>query len=241
MSSHEAYKKIEPISGSDTTKHVDMGPSASTGEEGPSKVKFDEAVSHADPSKIERRGVSFATEPAVSQTQKPTLMEVATKVTQEPAKVTPTPKELAAQTIDLRREIERPKAVLIAEMKEHPTVVGNLGLEDLNKMQGHITHADRGLQEVSKLTTGVETGSSISPAEISPAVRFLSFLTESDQKLNHFVDELSNLQVGSKRLSPATLLAVQVKLGFIQNELEFFTATLNKALDSTKTIMNIQI
>jgi len=240
MPSHEVYKKIEPISGSEPSR-VEMGPSAGIGEEGPSKIKFEEAVSRADPSKVERRGVSAIDESAVSEAKKPSLMEIATKITQEPTKVTPTPKDLAGQAIDLRREIERPRAVLIAEMKENPTVVQNLSPGDLETMKGHIEHADRGLQEASRLTSGVEVGSSISPTERTPAVRFLNFLTESDRKLNNFVDELSTLQVGTKRLSPDTLLAVHVKLGFIQNELEFFTATLNKALESTKTIMNIQI
>ena len=96
------------------------------------------------------------------------------------------------------------------------------------------------------MTTGVEVGSSLvsgatAAGEKSPAVRFLSFLTESDRKLGHFVDELNSLQLGGQKLTPDKLFAVQVKLSFIQTEVEFFTATLNKALESTKTLMNVQI
>jgi len=43
------------------------------------------------------------------------------------------------------------------------------------------------------------------------------------------------------KLTAGRLLAVQVKLSFVQQELEFFTNVLNKALESTKTIMNIQV
>ena len=241
MSTREPYKKVEPISGSETRK-VEIGQGAGDG--GPSKVKFDEAVARADPSKVQRRTTPTPTEPAVSEVSKPSLMEMATKVTQQPTQVTPTPEYLGAQSSDLREQIRRPRAVLIAEMENNPQVIQNLAThapESLAAATGHMEHIDRGLRDISKLTTGVEVGSLIPTGEKSPAVRFLSFLTESDKKLGNFVDEINNLKLGQRKLSPETLLAVQVKLGFVQTELEFFTATLNKALESTKTIMNIQI
>ena len=238
MPSHEDFKRIEPISGSEPTK-VQFSTEATEGE-GPSKVKFDNAVARADPSKVERRDIAAAQEPAIAEAKKPSLMEIATRVTVEPAKVTPTPKTLADQAADLRRQMERPRAVLMDEIQSRPAVVENLKPSDIDSLSGHIEHVDRGLRDVSQLTTGVEIGSLV-PKEKSPAVKFLNFLTESDKKLGNFVDELKGLKMGQQRLTPETLFAVQVKLGFIQTELEFFTATLNKALESTKTLMNVQI
>lgn len=238
MPSHEEFKRIEPISGSEP-KRVQFPSEAGEGE-GPSKVKFEEAVARADPSKVERRDVAAAQETVVTEAKKPSLMEMATRVTSEPTKVTPTPKQLADQAADLRRQLERPRAVLMDEMGARPAVVENLSPRDINALAGHIEHMDRGLRDVSSLTSGVEVGSLV-PQEKHPAVRFLNFLTESDKKLGNFVDELKGLKMGEQRLTPETLFAVQVKLGFVQTELEFFTATLNKALESTKTLMNIQI
>jgi hypothetical protein len=43
------------------------------------------------------------------------------------------------------------------------------------------------------------------------------------------------------QISPASMLAIQIKVGFISQELDFFTGILNKALESTKTIMNVQV
>jgi len=43
------------------------------------------------------------------------------------------------------------------------------------------------------------------------------------------------------QLSPATMLLIQIKVGYIQQEIELFTSMLNKALESTKTIMNVQV
>jgi hypothetical protein len=238
MPSHEEFKRIEPISGSEPSK-VQLSNEASEGE-GPSKVKFDDAVSRADPSKVERRDIAAAQEPVVAEAKKPSLMEVATKVTAEPAKVTPTPKQLEAQASDLRRQMQKPRAVLLDANETMPAVLGNLNPNDVNLLSGHLEHMDRALKDVSQLTTGVEGGSLI-PHEKTPAVKFLTYLTESDKKLGGIVDEIKNLQNSPQKLTPATLFAVQIKLGFIQTEMEFFTATLNKALESTKTLMNVQI
>ena len=238
MPSPEDFKRVEAISGSEPKK-VQLTNVPSEGE-GPSKVKFDDAVARADPSKVERRDIAAAQEPVISEVKKPSLMEVATKVSNEPTQVPPTPKGVASQAADLRRQMERPRAVLLDEMESQPAVLANLNPNDVNLLSGHLEHMDRALRDVSQLTTGVEVGTMI-PKEKSPAVRFLSFLTESDKKLGGIVDEIKGLQSGQQRLTPATLFAVQIKLGFVQTEMEFFTATLNKALESTKTLMNVQI
>ena len=238
MPSPEDFKRVEAISGSEPKK-VQLTNVPSEGE-GPSKVKFDDAVARADPSKVERRDIAAAQEPVISEVKKPSLMEIATKVSNEPTQVPPTPKGVASQAADLRRQMERPRAVLLDEMESQPAVLANLNPNDVNLLSGHLEHMDRALRDVSQLTTGVEVGTMI-PKEKSPAVRFLSFLTESDKKLGGIVDEIKGLQSGQQRLTPATLFAVQIKLGFVQTEMEFFTATLNKALESTKTLMNVQI
>ena len=240
MPAHEEPKRIEPISESEPRK-IDTRYSEGAESEGPLKVKFDEAVARADPTKVELRSTPVAAEVAVTEAKKPSLMEMATKIATEPTKVPTTTKTLSAQASDLRRQIERPRAVLIAEVDKNPEVVQNLNPADVDAMAGHLEHIDRGLRDVSSLTTGVETGAVTPPAGKSPAVRFLSYLTESDRKLGAITDEIKGLQVGQQKLTPAVLFAVQIKLGFIQTELEFFTATLNKALESTKTLMNVQI
>ena len=239
MPSYPDHKRIEPISESEPRK-IDRLSEGADGE-GSLKVKFDEAVARADSSKVERRGTPAPIEPEITEAKKPSLMEVATKVSTESVQVPPTPKALESQASDLRRQIERPRAVLIAEVAENPAVVENLNPADVNALAGHLEHVDRGLRDASQLVTGVEAGSVVPSTEKSHAVRFLNYLTESDKKLGGIVDEIKGLQTGKQPLTPETIFAVQIKLGFVQNELEFFTATLNKALESTKTLMNIQI
>jgi hypothetical protein len=201
-------------------------------------VKFDEAVRNADPSRIERRDIPAGIEPTTSEAVKrQSLIELAGSAPGgPPPQVTPTPKALEGQAADLRKQMERPRAVLL-----NTSTTVALPPGDVAKLSGHLEHVDRGLRDISRMTTGVEVGSAALPTEKSPAVRFLSLLTESDKHLGNFVNEIKGLKIGQQRLSPETLFAVQIKLNFVQQELEFFTTTLSKALESTKTIMNVQI
>ena len=43
------------------------------------------------------------------------------------------------------------------------------------------------------------------------------------------------------QITPANMLAIQMKMGYVQQQIELFTSLLNKALESTKTIMNVQV
>jgi len=231
MSDHGKFEKIEPIGGSEPKRRIQLGPE----EDGPSKVKFSEALSKADPSKVQLREQVAISEPSSVEEKRQSLMDLSVARAAESQKVTPTVKSIADQAADIRTQIERPRAVLLANE--------NIPIDPkwTAALTGHIEHVDRGLRDASKLVTGVEVGSTVA-ADKPAMVKFLSYLTESDKRLSATVEEvnaLSNNKDG--RLSPEKLLAVQIKLGFVQQELEFFSAVLNKALESTKTVMNVQI
>jgi hypothetical protein len=71
--------------------------------------------------------------------------------------------------------------------------------------------------------------------------RFLGLLTHSQAQLGNLAGDIKGITTMDKELSPATMLLLQVKVGYIQQEIELFTSMLNKALESTKTIMNVQV
>jgi len=73
----------------------------------------------------------------------------------------------------------------------------------------------------------------------TPVTGFIDLLTHGQQQLLSLGGEVGKM--GSANISPSNLLAVQVKVNYIQQELEFFTSLLNKALESAKTIMNVQV
>ncbi|MEM1282598.1 MAG: hypothetical protein AAGG81_03510 [Chlamydiota bacterium] len=75
----------------------------------------------------------------------------------------------------------------------------------------------------------------------TPVERFLNMLTSGQDQLKTLGGDLATIGANKESISPASLLMVQVKVNSIQQELEFFTSLLNKALESTKTIMNVQV
>ncbi|MEC7839984.1 MAG: hypothetical protein VX777_08100 [Chlamydiota bacterium] len=78
-------------------------------------------------------------------------------------------------------------------------------------------------------------------ADATPTERFLTLLTDGQEKLKTLGGELKNISDSKGTITPANLLMVQIKVNYIQQEIEFFTSVLNKALESTKTIMNVQV
>jgi len=242
MPPQEPPKRIEPIEGVESQKPLRVEPSE-TGEGGPSKVKFEEAMEKADPSKVEQRPIEPKSEKIAEATGiKENPLEMAAKASQKITEKAPiTPDELVDQVKKIQNGAERPRAVLLRANDALPADAFNkLPEEMVAELSGGIEHMDRSLREASKLTTGVEVGSAID-TEKPPLVRYLSYLTESDKRLSTFVSDLSALNLQKTRLTPSMMMAIQIKMGFIQQELEFFTATLNKALESIKTIFNVQI
>lgn len=75
----------------------------------------------------------------------------------------------------------------------------------------------------------------------TPVERFLGMLSNGQDQLKSLGGELAAIGGNQTHISPANLLMVQIKVNYIQQELEFFTSLLNKALESTKTIMNVQV
>jgi len=229
-------EKIEPIS---STEKSGASAGADYSEE-VMRSKFDTAFEKADVSKVERKEVApppVPIEPPQTQTAKETLMDLAKKTSQEVPKVAPTPSDLQSQATRLRQRMQAVE-VKVSQVQDKSI---NLPTTEVSKMNTFIEHIDQGLRDVIKLTKGVEVGATKVDATKPPLVRFLSYLTESDKKLNSFLDELGGIKIGEQKLSPDVLMAVQIKLGFISQELEFFTTTLSKFLEATKTVMNVQI
>jgi hypothetical protein len=75
----------------------------------------------------------------------------------------------------------------------------------------------------------------------NPIERFLGFLTHGQYQLQKIADEVHNMHLNKNEISPANMLVIQLKMGYVQQEIEFFTAVLNKSLESTKTVMNVQV
>lgn len=76
----------------------------------------------------------------------------------------------------------------------------------------------------------------------SPVAKFLSLVSDGQSQLANAQTMISNLgQGGSGPLNPGDLLMIQVKLARAQQELEYSSVLLSKAVDDIKTMFNIQL
>lgn len=142
-------------------------------------------------------------------------------------------KDVQTQTKDTIDQIEKVKKQLVEAKSEIKPSYQTL-------LNNRLTHVDDNLK-IALSKAGLEhTPAPKQAAGTSPINKFLGFLTHSQdqmERLNSAIVELNS----TNNLSPANLLAIQIKVGIIQQQIELFTSLLNKALEATKTIMNVQV
>lgn len=109
-----------------------------------------------------------------------------------------------------------------------------------NVLQNKLIHIDENLR-ISLAKIGVDYTPPEKPKGLStPVERFLNYLTHGQAQLETLSSQVSSIDQAHE-LSAGKVLALQIKVGFIQQELEFFASLLNKTLESTKTLMNVQV
>lgn len=109
-------------------------------------------------------------------------------------------------------------------------------------LRNHLSHADDNLK-IASSKVGLEYNPTIPAAEGAKpnhAQRFIQMLTNSEIQLEKITQELT-AAASSDTINPTQLLAIQQKMHSVQQEIELFTSLLNKALESTKTLMNVQV
>jgi len=201
-----------------------------------SRVKFDEALAKANPANIKAEAPQVAN-PPVDTVQKPSLLDIAGKTNADQLITPPTP----SQVLD-RAELTRGKFTNAIDLiKQNLSAPVEIAPAARASMTASLQHADRYLNQATKQVTGVESKSAIDTSERPPLLRFLSFLTEGERRLDTLIDNVQSINKSKTGMTPGDLIGVQIRLGFVQTELEFFTNVLSKSLDATKTIMNVQI
>jgi hypothetical protein len=146
------------------------------------------------------------------------------------------PADLQKQTKEIISQIDQVKTQLAESSSEIKPSYQTL-------LRNRLTHIDDNLQiALSKL--GVESPAikKIDTSKMNPAERFISMLTNSQSQMETVQQELARAaEAKGTEYNPMKFLALQTKLYTIQEQVELFTSLLNKALESTKTIMNVQV
>jgi hypothetical protein len=207
---------------------------------------------------------------AETKIQPPSLMEEASKMAQGPSqrrdelavneteqldKLTPMEEAAKVHTgLNVDPYSKTPISDLIAQSQEAQSKIqalqSGLNRPDLrirpsvqNLMDQKLDGVDNNLQ-VAMRKAGME-GQAPSAEAVegvtNPIERFMGRLTHSQGQLEKMDSYFEYLQQNPDRLSPAYVLAIQIKMHHVVTEMEFFTSLLNKSLEGTKTIMQVQV
>jgi hypothetical protein len=225
------YEKIEEVKKiSQSAKSVGLDPlEDQMAAAGPDKERFDSLMTVAPPEK------TAAIEP-IDPNQKPSLMDEVRNLSNKVDSITKiSPKALVAQAQEVISQIDTIKEKLATPNLEIKSSVQTLLRNKLSHIDENIkvalSRAGVEYKDVEPITRGTE----------NPIERFLGFLTDGQARLDALSGDIEQMHLNKDSISPAAMLAIQVKVGYVTQELEFFTSLLNKALESTKTIMNVQV
>lgn len=109
-------------------------------------------------------------------------------------------------------------------------------------LRNRLTHIDDNLK-IALNKAGIEytppASQVTNQGKTNPIQTFIGYLTNSQQHISELGGTIE--QLNDKKISPAKMLAIQLKMNYIQQNVELFANLLNKALESTKTIMNVQV
>jgi hypothetical protein len=225
MPNDEKIDKIEEISKSTKAK----------------TTAIDEAVERVAPDKehfnsLIRQDASQPRMEAADQQTKASLMDQVRDLNKKVDGISKaSPDSVLAQAHDAIQRMEEVKHKLATPELELKPSVQTL-------LRNKLSHIDENLK-IALNRTGLEY---ITPEQTiatgnSPIEKFLGYLTHAQHQLNRLGGEVEQMHVNGKELAPGAMLALQVKVNYISQEMEFFTSLLNKALESTKTIMNVQV
>jgi regulator of replication initiation timing len=148
------------------------------------------------------------------------------------------PEDLRNQVRDMIAQMETVKSDLGATK-------GNIGASYQHLMHNRLTHIDDNIK-VALSKAGVEYKdvmpvANLNNTQMNPLDRFLGLVTHGQYQLEHLSSTIGELGKNGQPISPVDMMRMQIKVGIIQQEIELFTGLLNKALESTKTLMNVQV
>lgn len=230
----EAVKKVTKVLGQDPLAEAPVEKTRGT----PNKEHFDELMNAEQQKDVGRANKIEPTAVSADATaNKPnSIMDEVKKLNSTVNNIsTLTPEDLKNKATQIIAQLEEAKTSLSqagAELKpSYQTVLRN-----------RLSHIDDNLK-IALSKAGVEYTAPAVPQQgaANPIERFMGYLTQGQYQLTHLSTTIDQLNLTGAQLTPANMLALQIKVGQIQQEIELFTSLLNKALESTKTIMNVQV
>lgn len=108
-------------------------------------------------------------------------------------------------------------------------------------LKNKLNSANAHIRSASNKIGAPQVPSEEAPAGAGPIQKFLSTVTDGQKQLDAAQQYLSNLSQKGEEMKPADMLLVQIKLAKAQQEIEYSSMLLSKAVDDLKLLMNIQL
>lgn len=202
-------------------ERIDATPSIQPGEEAPEQGKFASYMQQTP-----------STEAQTGSAKVPSPMEInqTNPVSSQP----PTQESLKGQINSVSSslgDVQNQLSTQNLQLKQSQKYLLRNKLQDAND---HIRGA------VEKL--GGDPGEEVNlRAKKNPIAKFLALVADGQDQLNNAAGLVNNLNASGKAINPGELLLVQVKLQKAQQELDYTSVLLGKAVDVIKTLFNVQI
>lgn len=172
---------------------------------------------------------------ADSKSSKPTLMDEVANFSQK----------VESASRSNTKNIKVQAAELIAKLDDLKTKLSTPDLEIKSSVQtllkNKLSHIDENLK-IALNKAGIEYTPPVEQKNLStPIERFLGYITSAQSQLEKLGTDIDSASVRKGNLSPGDMLQIQYKMGIVQQQVELFSNLLNQALQSMKTVMNVQI
>lgn len=236
---HDKIEKIEQVEKvANTSPQLEIEATEETS--APSKVKFEQALERADSKwaeAMQRKEVVLVANDEKSSSLSP-IAELSMNEKRIDRIKPVTVDQIVEQSDDTRGKLSS----AISKVEETQKTTPDLRLTPAHDaiLTDKLIHIDSSLK-TSLAKVGVEVKATEIAPTTNPLVKYLNYLTNSDKQMSTLVGEIQGLNATKSRLRPDQLLALQIKLNYVQQQIEFFTNVLNKAVEGTKTIMNVQV
>ena len=139
-----------------------------------------------------------------------------------------------------RKQLETQQAFVANMMNQYYT-------DSSGALEKTMKDMDRQLIEILSTADNINIpklkSGDINPNSLTkPAESMVQFLTRGENQLLSLEKEIARVfDSGKKTIDPADLLRFQLRMSHITQQLELFTSTLNKGLDSFKNVSNTQL
>lgn len=164
----------------------------------------------------------------------------------------PSPMDLAQQASAKTSMTTPTMDSVMNQMKSTSSVLGDLqnqlNTKNLRLKQSHkyllstkLRQANNSINEAAKKAGVKDAAQNPRFKKTTPIEKFLSYVTSGQQQLDSAQSLVAKLNSNGQQMNPGDLLMIQIKLSKAQQELEYSSVLLSKAVDDIKQMFNIQI